>query len=327
MWNEKLNKIDKNKTPILAANLWGNGIHKVKLINAGINLVYFFEVLDCRYYLRLTHADLRSKKELEAAIIYQRYLFEHDAPICEPIKSLNGLWFESIWQGDDEFLAHVCKEVPGQPITFEYNNLNLYKKWGIALGKLHKAALLYDSGTYNYTSWDKSIAEMEGYVENEERAVKETLSNVSQFLKNRKQTSINYGLTHGDHREGNVLTDGKQIHIIDFDLPSYNWFTEDVFRPFFDSIVNDELNFRDKINPYLDGYLSIMPIDSIDLDAFPWQIQMKCLEIYLWTKNNWNDDSAPGGNNTKRWLNNIYNKIIKKDWFSGLNIIEIKGKP
>lgn len=315
MWNEKLNNIDQHKTPILAASLWCKNVNKVKLVSKGINLVYSFMKVDCKYYLRLTHADLRLKKELEAAIAYQKHLFEHEAPICKPIKSLNNLWFESIWQGEEEFIAHVCKEVPGQPITFEYNNLNLYATWGVALGKLHKAALLYNCKKYNYTSWEESITEMEGYAKNEENAVKDSLRNVSQFLKNRKKTSVNYGLTHGDHREGNVLTDGRQIHIIDFDLPSHNWFTEDVFRPFFDSIINDKLSFLDKINPYLDGYLSIMPKDSIDLEAFPWQIQMKCLEIYLWTKNNWSDESAPGGNNTREWLNNIYNKIINTDWF------------
>ena len=53
MWNEQLNVIDKQKTPLLAANRWGK-IHRVDLVNEGINLVYCYEQGAEKYYLRLT---------------------------------------------------------------------------------------------------------------------------------------------------------------------------------------------------------------------------------------------------------------------------------
>jgi len=320
MWNEKLKIIDKEKTPLLAANLWGK-VDNLQLVNEGINLVYCYIQGTEKYYLRLTHAKLRSHEELQAALAYQMHLFENDAPVCEPIKSTNNLWFESIWQGEDEFLAHVCKEVPGEPIRFDYSDFNIYKNWGHALGKLHRAAGSYKLGIHNYAIWSASLDELDDYVKNETIEVKHTLQKVSQYLKSRPQTSINYGLTHGDHREGNVLTDGKQVNIIDFDLPSLNWYTEDLFRPFFDSIVSDKKNWQDKINPYLEGYFKIMPEAAIDLNAFPWQIQMKCLEIYLWTKHNWSDKTAPGGNDKKLWLLDIYQKIVRIDWSDRLKIV------
>ncbi len=317
MWNERLKKIDPQNTPLLAARRWGDKIQHIQLINEGINLVYRYELNNVGYYVRLTHAALRSKAELQAAIQYQKHLFEHGVPVCEPILSQDGLWFESIWQGDEEFLAHVCGEVPGQPVTFDHP-LQLYKIWGKALGQLHKAASSYDHKSYRYATWSRSIEELADYAKSESNEVKETLDRVSAFLHARSQSTDNYGLTHGDHREGNVLTDGKQIHMIDFDLPSLNWFTEDLFRPFFDSIVHNKTNWQDKMNPYIEGYFTVMPESSVDLCAFPWQIQMKCLEIYLWTKNNWSDESAPGGENTKKWLTLIFNKIVDQAWFDGL---------
>ncbi len=320
MWNERLKTIDAQKTPLQAAQRWGNKIHGLRLINEGINLVYRYELNNVGYYLRLTHAQLRSKSELQAAINYQRHLFDHGVSVCEPIPSIDDLWFESIWQGDEEFLAHVCKEVPGQPITFDYP-IALYKTWGKALGKLHKAASSFDHSNHRYATWSRSIEELEGYAKNESIEVNQVLNDVSQFLYARPKSTENYGVTHGDHREGNVLTDSTQIHIIDFDLPSLNWFTEDLFRPFFDSIVHNKSNWQDKIKPYIEGYLTIMPESSIDLNAFPRQIQMKCLEIYLWTKNNWSDASAPGGENTNQWLQLIYEKIIHQAWVNELSAL------
>ena len=253
MWNETLNKLDKTHTPILAAQKWGQKIQHIHLVNEGINLVYCYELHQQKYYLRLTHAKLRSPKELEAALMYQRHLFEHDAPVCEPMLSQNGLWFESVWQGDEEFLAHVCKEVPGEPIHSDYPAL-LYETWGQALGQLHAATASYDFSRYQYATWSKSIEEMEAYITHESLEIKNALDSVSTCMNARPQSNQNYGLTHGDHREGNVLTDGKQLHLIDFDLPSINWFTEDLFRPFFDAIVHNRTNWQDKMKPYLEGY-------------------------------------------------------------------------
>jgi hypothetical protein len=34
----------------------------------------------------------------------------------------------------------------------------------------------------------------------------------------------------------------------------------------------------------------------------PWFIRFKVLDIYLWTKNNWKNKTAPGGGNKKMWL-------------------------
>lgn len=63
-----------------------------------------------------------------------------------------------------------------------------------------------------------------------------------------------------------------------------------------------------------------MSASSIDLSAIPKQIQMKCLEIYLWTKNNWSGESAPGGESTSKWLELIYEKIIDSSWTKQLTV-------
>lgn len=313
MWNEILKRI-ASETPRNALKKWKGSVKSLHLVSDGINLVYRFEQNGQGYYLRITHAKLRSEDELQAAIAYQRHLFNHGVAVCEPILSVNHLWIEKIPQNNDLFLAHVCREVPGNPIHFNYPDLMLYQNWGKTLGQLHRAAMSYQPGKHIYTSWEKSLEELHDYAQHEPEGIQACLSDVSQFLHTRVQSSLNYGLTHGDHREGNVLTDGKLINIIDFDLPSMNWFTEDVARPFFHSIIHDEGHWKNKIMPYLEGYLSVMPKESIDPTALAKQIQMKCLEIYLWTKNNWNNDSAPGGGETIIWLQKIYQKIIDPTW-------------
>ncbi|MCH9763359.1 MAG: phosphotransferase [Gammaproteobacteria bacterium] len=318
MWNDVLKKIDTNKTPQALISCWASNAQQIHLVSEGVNLVYRFEQAGLGYYARLTHASLRSETELKAALAYQRHLFSHGVPVCELLISSNQLWVESFQQGDEVFTAHVCREVPGTPIHFDYKNIALYGHWGKVLGQLHRAAKNYDQGQHEYTSWDSSLGELHEYAPHESQVLQDVLDEVTLFFKARKQTSENFGLTHGDHREGNVLTDGEQVHIIDFDLPSKNWFMEDLARPFFHPIIHDEENWLDKMNAYLDGYFSVMSEDSVDLSAFSKQIQLKALEIYLWTKNNWSGDVAPGGLDTKNWLQCIYQKLINNDWIQKL---------
>jgi Ser/Thr protein kinase RdoA (MazF antagonist) len=189
---------------------------------------------------------------------------------------------------------------------------------GLTLARLHQAALNYQPKNHRYTSWESSLKELHTYAGHEPQALQHTLNLVTEFFNKRPQTSENYGLTHGDHRKGNVLSDGQAIHIIDFDLPSMNWFMEDVVRPFFNSIVHNEMNWQNKIVPYIEGYLSVMPQNSIDLDAFERQIQMKALEIYLWSKNNWNSQSTADGHSKQKLLTLIYQKIIDSSWVKQL---------
>jgi Ser/Thr protein kinase RdoA (MazF antagonist) len=168
MWDLELKKINSKITPLLAAQRWGRRIHEIKMVNAGVNLVYYFENKNQQYYLRITHANLRPQKKLLAAVTFQDYLFQRNVSVCEPIRSCNGEWIESIQQEDECYLAQVCRAVPGEQINFSQKSDRLYQHWGKTLGELHKAALQYHTERFLYASWSKSLEEMFGYIEQED---------------------------------------------------------------------------------------------------------------------------------------------------------------
>jgi Ser/Thr protein kinase RdoA (MazF antagonist) len=327
MWNEKLKQIDRDLIPKLAVDLWAGDLDSIQLISEGVNLVYRFEINKNGHYLRLTHSELRAIQALEAAVSFQNYLSEDGVSVCPLVKSMHKNFIEKISHQGAIFLAQVCLEVPGKPIDFNHPDLNLYKNWGMALGKFHQASLNYSPGIFKtiYASVDKSFEELKGYLNSESQEIKDLLESVITYFSKRPRTNLNFGLTHGDHREGNVIANANEINIIDFDLPSFNWFTEDVFRPFFQSWIDGDTKFEKILGAYLEGYFSVMPRESVDLESFHWHLKLKGLEIYLWMKNSWNLDSpAPGGGNARAWLDSIYKKITSQDpedfKFRGLNV-------
>jgi len=130
MWNEKLKKIDSLNTPKAFTQKWSGDISSVKLISDGINLVYFFEREGQGYFLRISHADLRSKQEILAAIAFQNHLVNHKVQVCLPVKSIQNEWVESINQQGETFVAHVCQEVPGNEMHYDLNKPAIYFQWG-----------------------------------------------------------------------------------------------------------------------------------------------------------------------------------------------------
>lgn len=321
MWNEKLKKIDPINTPKNFVQLWRGEIDSIKLISEGINYVYRFEREGQRCFLRVSHADLRSQKEILAAISFQLHLISYQVPVCRSIKSQQENWVEIIDQQGEKFIAHVCQEVPGYEMCYDLKNSTMYFEWGWALGKFHEASTNYDPKKLDYASWDKSFDEMEEYAKLESTEIQHLLNKLKKHYFQKEKNRNKFGLTHGDHREANVLTDGQQVSFIDFDLPCWNWFQEDLIRPFFNGVIDDNPQWKDCFPNYLEGYFSVRPRESIDLEHIAKQIQLKGLEIYLWTKHNWSGDVAPGGADTKGWLSRIYNKLITDNWIKDVEAV------
>jgi Ser/Thr protein kinase RdoA (MazF antagonist) len=68
----------------------------------------------------------------------------------------------------------------------------------------------------------------------EEKRIQDLYQAIDNSFRAFPVNSQNFGLTHGDHRPGNVLYDGKQVHPIDFDEPVYHWYMADIAKPFLD---------------------------------------------------------------------------------------------
>ncbi len=307
-WNQILTQLNQT-TAESAVERWGGDISSIKLASHGINVVYRFEKNGQSFYLRMTHPSLRSLKELEAALAFQQYLVGHDVAVCKPVLSQQQRWIESVAQGGAEFLAHVCEAVPGTPITFEINDDAIYHAWGKALAKFHRAATAYEPGQHVYTNWKQSLEELYGYAKKEPSIVQKELNAVAKFLTHYPSDIKSYGLTHGDHRKGNVLTDGHVVNIIDFDIPRLCWFIEDLIRPFFSAIAEESTHWQSKLKPYFEGYQSMTKLTQRDKKAMPWFVRLKALEIYLWTKYNWDSDVAPGGMKTTVWLEQMQRMV------------------
>lgn len=304
MWESTLKKLSDN-TALKAAQLWAENPINLRLINNQINCVYRFEFKNKGYYLRLTHENIRSFAELEAAIRFQQHLFNNNAPVCPTVPSKGGRCIELVEQDGLSFYSHVCGEVPGKHIDFSNQNKELYLSWGRALAQLHKASKSFDPENHQYLSWSDLWGDTGKLIDNEPEEIKEVYEKISQFFNAFEANTENFGLTHGDHRPGNVLYHADKVSIIDFDEPVFHWFMADIVKPFLDLCQQPYKDWETIWHWYLEGYSGVLPIGQNILASANLFSQMKSLDIYLWCKNNWFEPTAPGGKPRDIWLREL----------------------
>jgi Ser/Thr protein kinase RdoA (MazF antagonist) len=100
----------------------------------------------------------------------------------------------------------------------------------------------------------------------------------------------NYGLIHGDLRGANLLTEGTDLKIIDFDDCGYGWFMQDLAAAF--SFMETEEIVPDFIRCWLAGYRKQGVLTQEDLEMIPTFIMMRRMQLLPWVHSRGNAASA-----------------------------------
>ena len=94
------------------------------------------------------------------------------------------------------------------------------------------------------------------------------------------QASDRFGLVHADIRLANLLVDGGQVRVIDFDDCGFAWFMYDFATTV--SFMEDHPRVPELRDAWLEGYRSVAPLDAADeaeLDTF---VMLRRLLLVAW---------------------------------------------
>ena len=313
-WFHVLRRLDRSSVPRAAA-LWGADPGSVRLAGDGINVVFRFEARGEGRYLRITHAELRSRDALASAIDFLRHLSAAGAPVCRPVASESGRLIEELRQGDELFLASTVAEVPGRCMGLRHTEARVYEAWGRSLGQLHRTAEGYTPAPErHFLSWEDLWRKTGAMIARDDTLLCDEYERVGAWLNALPRGAADFGLTHGDYRPDNVLWDGRQAYTIDFDEPVYHWFAADIARALREFADKPQRRRRQLLTWFVAGYRSVRPLDSRWIADLTWFMRMKDLEIYLWTAQRRRDTLVPGGDDRLAWLANLRRAI----WLDGL---------
>jgi Ser/Thr protein kinase RdoA (MazF antagonist) len=94
------------------------------------------------------------------------------------------------------------------------------------------------------------------------------------------RSSRRFGLVHADIRLANLLVDGAQVRVIDFDDCGFSWFMYDFATTV--SFFEDHPQVPELKHAWVDGYRSVAPLDAADeaeLDTF---VMLRRLLLVAW---------------------------------------------
>ena len=139
-WHNKRDSFDQKRVPALVRELWRGDPASVRWVGQDYNIVFRFEAGGSGFYLRICHTVLHALPEARQVMHFLRFLAAEQAPVGEPIPSVNGAYIELLGGG---YFAAAQKEAPGQTMQAHLLDRSVYEAWGRSLGLLHAASRRY----------------------------------------------------------------------------------------------------------------------------------------------------------------------------------------
>lgn len=114
----------------------------------------------------------------------------------------------------------------------------------------------------------------------EEKLLAEAAGIIKKRLERYGKTENNYGLIHADLRLANLLMEGKQIKVIDFDDCGFGWHLHDLASAL--SFIENRPIVPSLVNAWLEGYKKVLPFTDTDFEEIDTFIMMRRLQLTAW---------------------------------------------
>lgn len=234
-------------------------------------------------YLRLgAHNGVREDR-LHSASVFLLHLCDHGVPACRPLLGPRGLFTEIIPWAEHHIVAMAVREVPGRRLTAADDDPRILATWGAALAGLHNAADHFVlRPDLSFVHWDDEWSEIDATLPSNDAALRRVFVELDSWLHTLPNGAAACGLTHGDMRPGNVLWDDPHIGIIDFDVPTQQWFAMDVARAMMELGERPAAAKAALLAAFLAGYRQKRPFPDFWEAHLGRFVRLRALCMYVW---------------------------------------------
>lgn len=259
-----------------ALELWGHANAPFRLIAARENAVYRVDTSTGPFALRLHRQGYRTDAQLRSELDWMAALSIGGLSVPAPIPSQTGALLHVI----DDTQVDALTWVQGQTMDDALNQTNraaTFRNLGAAMARLHTISDAWSPPqSFDRALWDRygllgEAPLWDRFWDNPalDRADEELFQQFRNHATEHLHTledSLDYGLIHADLVAGNVIIDGTQIHMIDFDDSGYGFRLFDVATALLKH--HAAADFVDLQSALLDGYRAHRPLDTTHLALF-----------------------------------------------------------
>jgi Ser/Thr protein kinase RdoA (MazF antagonist) len=254
------------------------------------NFVYEFSKQDKSYILR--GGTRHPVDQVQAELDWIIFLHSNGVLVSLPIKSRNGKYLEQVHHNDVPVNATIFERAPGIAVDYrnpEVWNEILWKEMGKTLGKMHAAAVKYNSENPHpkrITAFESVQNTMEAVLDpKKDKKVIERFQKLKNKLTNLPKENESFGLIQYDFHADNFNIDDGKIIVYDFDDSYYFFFMYDlaacIHEAIWDVPEEKKLEFANRFIPSLwDGYSEEFKLDRKWLEYLPDFLKWREFDIY-----------------------------------------------
>ncbi|OBX23155.1 Ser/Thr protein kinase RdoA (MazF antagonist) [Gelidibacter algens] len=243
-----------------------------KLFRTGMNHTYFISNTEKAYVIRVYSHDWRSKSEITEEIKLLNLLKDTNLNVSYPIQDINGEFIQEM--NAPEGIRHlvVFSFAEGEKIRFMDKETCF--SIGSFMANFHKAT---SNKTINRISYDRETLielpyhHLQPYF-SEKLPEMEFIKEIGAFFQKSDFENTRIGVVHMDIWYDNMaVTDENDITLFDFDfcgngaqILDVGYFCKQLFH-----IEPDKHEYELKVNHFLEGYHTVRPLSSHELNLIP----------------------------------------------------------
>lgn len=260
---------------------WPHDDGHAKFWRASANFVFFFKNAGQDYVLRFNHADERTAAMIEAEIAVVNALAAQGVRVAKPMRSLAGNEVEPVETDQGLFHAVVFAALSGKQFELEELTPAQVVRWGQAMGEFHNAtAQLSHTGR---PTWVAQLQWVEQILSRADTAARQTLAALQQQLCQLPTTGDTVGLIHYDFDLDNLLWDGDQVGIIDFDDSAVYPLVADIALALSDLFDDNPAQVdlqQETFLHFINGYRAVRSLAEEELQLIPLFLRVQNLVTY-----------------------------------------------
>lgn len=242
---------------LAAVQLW-NGANPTH-VRTSANHIFRFEQAGEPRYLRLAHERERSKAFIQAELDFIQHTTTVGLMAARPIPSTNGTLIESVYDGDQHYYAVVFDALQGEQPEIEELDDNMFRAWGRSLALLHEASRTFELHPTRPT-WQEQIAALLETLPPDEAELTRIIQAGLDWMK--ELPTQDYGLIHGDFEMDNLVWDGQEFQVLDFDAGVYTWFAADIAIALQDVWLDQCDQREERLKWFFEGYARISKLPN-----------------------------------------------------------------
>lgn len=246
--------------------------------------------------LRIGRPGYHTLSELNSEMKWLKQINEYTPLIvANPIKGLNGEYIQNVEGPDGEIYNCVITEFLAGSAPDENNEEQMVKQFkylGETTAYLHRQTEIWN-GTSKIDRYEWSFDNVIGAtpkwgdwrafpeMKEEEKVYLEDIVRIIERRLNRYgKNENNFGLIHADLRLANLLIEGEQIKVIDFDDCGFGWHLQDLASAL--SFIEEKPIVPKLVNAWLAGYKKVLPFTDTDFEEIDTFIMMRRLQLTAW---------------------------------------------